>query len=193
MKRPPEPPSGIDVSAPSNAPPPADRLDAWCDGASVQIIAISTFGDPMDCSAREARELAGRILQAAREADEEPPSAEAISVTPKLQALRIPAGWQVVHNALRAVEPPTEEATFSAVAHYFHEDLLHLFNEARSVSLRVDWHPNNDHQGSYRLRVIRSSSPPADSPSPEAVITTYETRVLSLLVEQLETWTARPS
>ncbi len=46
-----------------------DRLDCWADGGSVQIIAIASYGDPVDCSPAEARRFAERILEAADRAE----------------------------------------------------------------------------------------------------------------------------
>jgi hypothetical protein len=46
-----------------------DILDAWVDGGSVQVRAISVYADPVDLGAGEARSYAQKILKAAEEAD----------------------------------------------------------------------------------------------------------------------------
>ena len=46
-----------------------DRLSVWNDNGSVQIKAVSGFGDPMDLNADEAKEFANKILKCADEAD----------------------------------------------------------------------------------------------------------------------------
>jgi hypothetical protein len=49
---------------------PADEsTSAWADGASVQVRAISVFGDPVDMSTDEARAFAALINDAISEAD----------------------------------------------------------------------------------------------------------------------------
>ncbi len=48
--------------------PDADELRCWADGASVQIKAVSTFGDPVDCSAEEALEFSRKIAAAVKAA-----------------------------------------------------------------------------------------------------------------------------
>ena len=68
-------------------PADADRLDAWVDGASVQIIAVSSFGDPMDCGGHEARRFAEHILALVAFDD----------ITPQMiGGAPWPAGWQPV-------------------------------------------------------------------------------------------------
>jgi hypothetical protein len=42
-----------------------ELLQAWADGASVQVRAITAFGDPADLGTEEAREFATRILECA--------------------------------------------------------------------------------------------------------------------------------
>jgi len=49
----------------------AEILEAWADGGSVQVRAVSVFGDPADLSSDEARDFARRILDAADKADAE--------------------------------------------------------------------------------------------------------------------------
>jgi hypothetical protein len=50
-------------------PPTEDRMESWVDGVSIQIIAISASGDPMDCSTEEARAFAEMILKQCDEID----------------------------------------------------------------------------------------------------------------------------
>jgi hypothetical protein len=53
----------------SKCHPPAERLECWADRASVQIIAITKSGDPVDCSTDEARDFARKILLAVKDAN----------------------------------------------------------------------------------------------------------------------------
>jgi hypothetical protein len=43
--------------------------DAWSDAGSVQVRAISVFGDPVDMGSDEAMSFAGRIIRCVHEAD----------------------------------------------------------------------------------------------------------------------------
>ncbi|HWA76842.1 MAG TPA: hypothetical protein VG937_31125 [Polyangiaceae bacterium] len=47
----------------------AEFVDAWADGASVQVRAITVHADPVDMGTEEARDFARRILSAADIAD----------------------------------------------------------------------------------------------------------------------------
>jgi hypothetical protein len=42
---------------------------AWRDGGSVQLKAVTSFGDPVDLSDEEARRVAHRLLELADEAE----------------------------------------------------------------------------------------------------------------------------
>jgi hypothetical protein len=46
-----------------------ELVDAWADGASVQVRAITVHADPVDMGTEEARDYARRILDAANAAD----------------------------------------------------------------------------------------------------------------------------
>jgi hypothetical protein len=46
-----------------------ELVEAWADGASVQVRAITVHGDPVDMGTAEARLFAQRILDAAHSAD----------------------------------------------------------------------------------------------------------------------------
>lgn len=46
-----------------------ELADAWADGGSVQVKAITIFGDPLDMSSEEARAFAARISSAATQAE----------------------------------------------------------------------------------------------------------------------------
>jgi hypothetical protein len=48
----------------------SDTVTAWCDEASVQIRAISAFGDPVDMGVDEAKAFAAQILVCAAKADD---------------------------------------------------------------------------------------------------------------------------
>lgn len=58
---------GEALSAPAASTP--ELLTAWSDGASVQVRAITTFGDPVDIGVDEAKSFATQILDCAGEAD----------------------------------------------------------------------------------------------------------------------------
>lgn len=45
-----------------------ELVDAWADGASVQAICVTVFGDPVDMGTEEARRFAEQILESVREA-----------------------------------------------------------------------------------------------------------------------------
>jgi hypothetical protein len=47
-----------------------DLQHAWVDGGSVQVRAITSFGDPVDLGSEEARAFAAHILECAARADE---------------------------------------------------------------------------------------------------------------------------
>lgn len=51
------------------APHAVELAEAWADGGSVQVRAISIWGDPLDLGDGEAREFAARILKAVGEAE----------------------------------------------------------------------------------------------------------------------------
>ena len=46
-----------------------ELADAWSDGSSVQVRAISVFGDPVDMGTEEALSFAGLITRCANEAE----------------------------------------------------------------------------------------------------------------------------
>jgi hypothetical protein len=46
-----------------------ERLGAWCDGASVQVVAVSANGDPVDMSVAEARAFLIELQKAIDEAE----------------------------------------------------------------------------------------------------------------------------
>ena len=47
----------------------SELLDAWADGASVQVRAITAHGDPVDMGTDEARAFVERIREAVNETD----------------------------------------------------------------------------------------------------------------------------
>ena len=47
----------------------SELVTAWRDGVSIQVRAISAFGDPVDMGVDEAKAFATQILDCAREAD----------------------------------------------------------------------------------------------------------------------------
>jgi hypothetical protein len=54
----------------SEASSDMEFTSAWSDGGSVQVRAISVFGDPVDMGSEEARTFAALITKCAIEADE---------------------------------------------------------------------------------------------------------------------------
>ena len=54
--------TGLETSEP-------ELVEAWADGASVQVRAITVHADPVDMGTEEARDYARRIVEAADEAD----------------------------------------------------------------------------------------------------------------------------
>ena len=49
-------------------PVASERLECWADGDSIQIVAVTSTGDPVDCSREEAQAFALKILDAVRQA-----------------------------------------------------------------------------------------------------------------------------
>jgi hypothetical protein len=50
-------------------PTQGDRLDAWANQGSVQIICVTAFGDPVDLGVGEARDFSERLNRAIADAD----------------------------------------------------------------------------------------------------------------------------
>jgi hypothetical protein len=46
-----------------------EDVRAWRDGVSVQLKAVTSFGDPVDLDAEEARRIAQRLLKLADETE----------------------------------------------------------------------------------------------------------------------------
>jgi hypothetical protein len=51
-----------------------DRLDAWYDGSAICIIAVSSYGDPMDLGEDEVERFIAKLQTCLREARGEKPS-----------------------------------------------------------------------------------------------------------------------
>lgn len=50
---------------------PEERLDAWYDGSSICVIAVSTHGDPLDLSENEARAFVQKLQACLKHAEDE--------------------------------------------------------------------------------------------------------------------------
>jgi hypothetical protein len=49
-----------------------DRLDAWYDGSAICVIAVSSFGDPMDLGDEEVEEFIEKLRRCLRESKGSP-------------------------------------------------------------------------------------------------------------------------
>ncbi|MBA4062176.1 MAG: hypothetical protein C0501_00395 [Isosphaera sp.] len=116
----------------------------------------------------------------------------------ELQALRVPAGWSVGWNTLFEVDP-----TPGAVAAGFFggSSLYQATHGGRRLTIDVEWRPEDDPGGHYRLRVLYSPwgrtgrgrrvdsgelIPAWDEPYHE-----FTTASRSELVRELEEWLRR--
>lgn len=70
-----------------------------------------------------------------------------MSSQPPLQPLRIPAGWRVDWNTLLEVDPGNADEAFGG------SSLFMATNEGRRFRIDVEWRPEFDPNGSYRMRV----------------------------------------
>jgi len=46
-----------------------ERMEVWVDGGSVQIIAVTSLGDPIDCNVEQARAFADAIKECCDRSD----------------------------------------------------------------------------------------------------------------------------
>jgi hypothetical protein len=107
-----------------------------------------------------------------------------ITANPARQPLRIPGGWSVDHNELMQLEP-SQLGVEDPLWCFLTEDLLQLREVRRGWLLDVGWYPDSRPEGAFRAVLIRNQ----DWAHP---LRTYETRVLSELVQQVEQWLLRP-
>ncbi|MBD5499406.1 MAG: hypothetical protein HDR11_16945 [Lachnospiraceae bacterium] len=74
---------------------------------------------------------------------------------PKLQSLRIPAGWEVVFNKFLEIDikdcPADNENWID-----FTEDITYLRRKSRKYNIGIDlgWYPDTDPQGAFHVKVI---------------------------------------
>ena len=74
---------------------------------------------------------------------------------PKLQSLRIPAGWEVVFNKFLEIDikdcPVDNENWID-----FTEDITYLRRKSRKYNIGIDlgWYPDTDPQGAFHVKVI---------------------------------------
>ena len=71
-----------------------------------------------------------------------------LPVNHRLQPLRIPSGWLVQWNTLD--EPDTDDGYAEAPGG---SSLFSAVNEARRFWIDVEWRPEFDPEGSFRMRV----------------------------------------
>jgi hypothetical protein len=50
---------------------PKDRLEAWYDGSAICVIAVSSYGDPLDLGEEEVKALIERLQHCLAQAQEE--------------------------------------------------------------------------------------------------------------------------
>lgn len=106
----------------------------------------------------------------------------------KLQPLRIEAGWQVSYNQLYEIDP------VPGLENYFEgSSLLVLRNDARLKLIDVEWRPERDLNGEYRLTVLNfvenynaKTNDYDHNPIWEHPFLAFNTRSRSDLVEKLE-------
>lgn len=114
----------------------------------------------------------------------------------KLQPLRVPAGWLINWNVLDEAEPGEEHA-------YGNSSVFMATHEARRFRIDVEWRPEFDPEGSFRLvveyapwerteRGRRRTDVPLHFRDAE-VVHRFETRSHAELVRELDRWLWRCS
>jgi hypothetical protein len=117
-----------------------------------------------------------------------------------LQPLRIPAGWQIAWNSLFEVDPTettVQQGCFGG------SSLFTATHAKRRFCIDVEWRPEDDMEGCYRLTVFyapweRSAGGRRQREGSLAwtggeVVHTHETPMRIELVHELEAWRARCS
>ena len=118
---------------------------------------------------------------------------EIIKIVDRLQPLRIPAGWQVSWNTLFELEP-TEENVRRGF--FGGSSLFSAINEQSRLWVDIEWRPEDDPAGEYRLKVEyapwgrskggrRRKDEPLDFRNAR-VVYEYQTRARAELVRELE-------
>lgn len=96
-----------------------------------------------------------------------------------LQPLRIPAGWQVLHNTFSEYDPAVDSLEY---ADELCEDLLQVQNH--NLLIDLGWYPEGKTDGSYMLCLVDVSSEcPFDSP-----LTICRSQSKQEIVERIECW-----
>jgi hypothetical protein len=105
---------------------------------------------------------------------------------PKLQPLRLSAGWKVTFNQLYEVDPP--EDSEAEERFYFTEDLLLLSNQRQRVLIDVSWRPEISPKGRFYLSAINwvgDGDMPTEWSKP---LMQFVSRSRLRTVERLERW-----
>ncbi len=99
---------------------------------------------------------------------------------PKLQALRIPAGWAVHYNDFHAIDlHPAMRGGFDCRP-YFKEDLLQLVHARRNRLVDLGFYPDGDvEDGRFRLHVY-------DGDCSGTLLHSFETRERATLTLEIE-------
>ena len=116
----------------------------------------------------------------------------------RLQPLRVPAGWLINWNTLEEEDPAGE-----GDPSYGGSSVFMATNEGRRFLIDVEWRPEFDPEGSFRMRVEyapwertergrRRADVPLDFGNAE-VVHELETRSLAELVRELDAWLWRCS
>jgi hypothetical protein len=110
-----------------------------------------------------------------------------------LQPLRIPPGWQVEWNTFWELDPSPE-----TIAHFTGSSLLLLTNPRARYAIDLEWRPEEDVNGIYRLRLLTAAwilTPTGrrDKRAPlrfdwDRPLCSVETRSRGEVVERIEAW-----
>lgn len=114
----------------------------------------------------------------------------------RLQPLRVPSGWTIDWNMLMEIDPSPENAEW-----FCGSTLFSATNAYRRFWIDVEWRPEFDPDGTYRLRVEyapwernergrRRKDAPLHFRDSE-IVHSFETRSRGELVHELEEWLAR--
>ena len=113
----------------------------------------------------------------------------------ELQPLRIPAGWSIGWNNLH-VTSTVENGDFGG------STIFHATNAGRGFNIDVEFRPEHDPEGSFHLTVLyqpwprtekgrRRTDAPFRFDADAEAVHSYETRLYSELLQELERWIAR--
>ncbi|NPC92045.1 hypothetical protein HOO54_07410 [Bacillus sp. WMMC1349] len=73
----------------------------------------------------------------------------------RIQPLRIPKGWTIVHNSFREIDPKflvSDDERWLL----FTQDLLQLHFSKKALILDMGWYPDASEKGSYQLVIIQN-------------------------------------